>query len=161
MEFQSRERRTAVVEVLAERRAVEVGYDAEHERAGLPIVPSLAAADETALAISDTVREIVRKPNARRRNGERGVAAAAGDDPAGVQTDIEPGPGEGAWIPERSATGLREADLHILSELGKQSLERRLEAEAFTGREVGGEDDLLDFLVGCPVDIEVARQPSA
>ena len=64
-------------------------------------------------------------------------------------------------IPERSATGLREADLHILSEFGKQSLERRLEAEAFTGREVGGEDDLLDFLVGCPVDIEVARQPSA
>ena len=68
---------------------------------------------------------------------------------------------DGAWIPERSATGLREADLHILSELGKQRLERRLEAEAFTGREVGGEDDLLDFLVGCPVDIEVARQPSA
>jgi hypothetical protein len=52
-------------------------------------------------------------------------------------------------------------DLHILSKLGKQGLERRLEAEAFTGREIGGEDDLLDFLVGCPVDVEVARQPSA
>jgi hypothetical protein len=51
--------------------------------------------------------------------------------------------------------------LHILSKLGKQGLEWRLEPEAFTGREVGGEDDLLDFLVGCPVDIEVARQPSA
>jgi hypothetical protein len=60
-----------------------------------------------------------------------------------------------------SATGLGEADLHIRSELGKQGLERRLEPEAFTGREVGGEDDLLDLLVGCPVDIEVARQPSA
>src|SRR5271165_2788140 len=65
------------------------------------------------------------------------------------------------WIPERSATRLREADLNILSKLGKQGLEWRLEAEAFAGREVGREDDLLDFLVGCPVDIEVARQPSA
>src|SRR5271165_6005400 len=64
------------------------------------------------------------------------------------------------WIPERSATRLREADLNVLSELGKQGLEWRLEPEAFSGREVGREDDLLDFLVGCPVDIEVARQPS-
>ena len=64
------------------------------------------------------------------------------------------------WIPERSATRLREADLNVLSKLGKQGLEWRLEPEAFTGREVGREDDLLDFLVGCPVDIEVARQPS-
>src|SRR5271157_1795799 len=65
-----------------------------------------------------------------------------------------------AWIPERSATRLREADLNVLSKLGKQGLEWRLEPEAFAGREVGREDDLLDFLVGCPVDIEVARQPS-
>ena len=62
------------------------------------------------------------------------------------------------WIPERSATSLREADLNVFSKLGKQGLERRLEAEAFTGREVRREDDLLDFLVGCPVDIQVARQ---
>ena len=65
-----------------------------------------------------------------------------------------------AWILERSATGLREADLNVLSKLGNQGLEGRLEPEAFTGGEVGGEDDLLDFLVGCPVDIQVARQPS-
>ena len=65
------------------------------------------------------------------------------------------------WIPERSATRLREADLNILSKLGKQGLEWRLEPEAFTGREVRREDDLLDFPVGCPVDVEVARQPSA
>src|SRR5208337_1162617 len=65
-----------------------------------------------------------------------------------------------SWIPERSATRLREADLNVLSKLGKQGLEWRLEPEAFAGREVGREDDLLDFLVGCPVDIEVARQPS-
>ena len=48
----------------------------------------------------------------------------------------------------------------MLSELGKQGLEWRPEAEAFSGREVGREDDLLDFLVGCAVDIQVARQPS-
>jgi hypothetical protein len=39
-------------------------------------------------------------------------------------------PMRGAWIPERSATRLREADLKILSEFGKQGLERRLEAGA-------------------------------
>ena len=65
-----------------------------------------------------------------------------------------------AWIPERSATCLREADLNVLSKLGNQGLEWRLEPEAFTGREVCREDDLLDVLVGCPVDIQVARQPS-
>ena len=70
-------------------------------------------------------------------------------------------PEEAPWIPARSATRLREADLHILSKFGKQGLERRLEPEAFAGREVGREDDLLDVLVGCAVDIEVARQPSA
>ena len=58
-----------------------------------------------------------------------------------------------AWILERSATGLREADLNVLSKLGNQGLEGRLEPEAFTGGEVGREDDLLDFLVGCPVYI--------
>jgi hypothetical protein len=67
---------------------------------------------------------------------------------------------EAAWIPERSATRLREADLNVFSKLGNQGLEGRLEPEAFTGGEVRREDDLLDFLVGCPVDIQVARQPS-
>ena len=38
---------------------------------------------------------------------------------------------------------------------------RRAAEVTFAGREVGREDDLLDFLVGCAVDIEVARQPSA
>jgi hypothetical protein len=32
-----------------------------------------------------------------------------------------------AWIPERSATSLREADLNVLSKLGNQGLEWRLE----------------------------------
>ena len=67
---------------------------------------------------------------------------------------------DGPWIPERSATRLREADLNVFSKLGNQGLEGRLEPEAFTGGEVRREDDLLDFLVGCPVDIQVARQPS-
>jgi hypothetical protein len=64
-----------------------------------------------------------------------------------------------AWIPERSATCLREADLNVLSKLGNQGLEWRLEPEAFTRREVRREDDLLDILVGCPIDIQVAWQP--
>jgi hypothetical protein len=63
-----------------------------------------------------------------------------------------------SWIPERSATCLREADLNVLSELGNQGLEWRLEPEAFTRGEVRREDDLLDILVGC--DIQVAWQPS-
>jgi len=66
----------------------------------------------------------------------------------------------GRWIPERSATSLREADLDVLSKLGKQGLEWRFEPEAFAGREVCREDDLLDVLVGCPIDIQVAWQPS-
>ena len=64
------------------------------------------------------------------------------------------------WIPEPSATGLREADLNVLAKLGEQGLEWRLEAEAFARREVCGEDDLLDFLFGHAVDIQVTRQPS-
>ena len=41
---------------------------------------------------------------------------------------------------------------------GNQGLEWRLEPEAFTRREVRREDDLLDILVGCPIDIQVACQ---
>ena len=41
------------IEGLAEARPVEVGYDTEHERPGLPIVASLAAAEESALAVSN------------------------------------------------------------------------------------------------------------
>jgi hypothetical protein len=50
--------------------------------------------------------------------------------------------------------------LNVLSKVGNQGLEWRLEPEALTGREVRREDHLLDFLVGCPVDILVVRQPS-
>ena len=87
-------------------------------------------------------------------------AAHAAERQARVQACLISLANDNPWIPERSATRLREADLNILSKLGKQGLEWRLEPEAFTGREVRREDDLLDFPVGCPVDIEVARQPS-
>jgi hypothetical protein len=50
--------------------------------------------------------------------------------------------------------------LNVLSKLGHQGLEWRLEPEAFTGDVVRREDDLLEFLVGRPVDIQLARQPS-
>ncbi len=76
-----------------------------------------------------------------------------------LTVDHEP-PSWATWIPSRSATRLREADLNVLSKLSNQGLEWRLEPEAFSGGEVGREDDLLDVLVGCPVDIQVARQPS-
>ena len=71
-----------------------------------------------------------------------------------VNEDIE------SWIPEPSATGLREADLNVLAKLGEKGLEWRLEAEAFARHEVCGEDDLLYFLLGHSVDIQVTRQPS-
>jgi Arabinose-binding domain of AraC transcription regulator, N-term len=89
-------------------------------------------------------------------------AAEAMDDAAfGLHLAEQSNPREaGPWIPERSATRLGEADLNVLSKLGNQGLEWRLEPEAFTGGEVGREDDLLDVLVGCAVDIQVARQPS-
>ena len=55
--------------------------------------------------------------------------------------------------------GLREADLNVLAKLGEQGLQWRIEAEAFARREVCGEYDLLDFLFGHSVDIQVTRHP--
>jgi len=55
---------------------------------------------------------------------------------------------------------LREADLNFFAKFGKEGLEWRLEPEAFAGRKVRREDDLLDVLVGYSVDIEVTQQPS-
>ena len=88
------------------------------------------------------------------------INKAGSTEPDKIRAAILSTKGYKAWIPERSATRLREADLDILSKLGKQGLEWRLKPEAFAGREVGRQDDLLDVLVGCAVDIEVARQPS-
>jgi DNA-directed RNA polymerase specialized sigma24 family protein len=88
------------------------------------------------------------------------VADSARPDPLETLMRKEAVKTAAPWIPERSATRLREADLDVLSKLGKQGLEWRLEPEAFAGGEVGCEDDLLDVLVGYAVDIEMARQPS-
>ncbi len=55
--------------------------------------------------------------------------------------------------------GLSEADFHVLAKLGKNGLERGLEAEAFSRGQVCGEDDFLNVLVGELLDIELARQP--
>ena len=36
-----------------------------------------------------------------------------------------------------------------------------LETEAFSRREIGGEDDVLDFFVGHFVDVDLTRQPAS
>ena len=46
----------------------------------------------------------------------------ARSDPVQIAVDVELQK-VAPWIPERSATGLREADLNVLSELGNQGLE--------------------------------------
>ena len=48
---------TGGIEGLAQGRPIEVGYDTEHERAGLPIVARLAAADKSGLTVSDPARK--------------------------------------------------------------------------------------------------------
>ena len=112
---------------------------------GLDTSQSCQSLGESSKWYDDRAREEIDAP--------RTLSAKVGD---GLPTGTKNSP----WIPERSATRLREADLNVLSKLGNQGLERRLEPEAFTGGEVGREDDLLDVLVGCPIDIQVARQPS-
>ena len=64
-------------------------------------------------------------------------------------------------ILERSATGLCEPDLHVFAKLFEDRLERGLEAQAFSGREIGGDDDVLNFFVGHLVDVDLTRQPAS
>ncbi len=56
---------------------------------------------------------------------------------------------------------LSEPDLHVFAKLFEDRLERGLEAQAFSGREIGGDDDVLDFFVGHLVDVDLTRQPAA
>src|SRR5262249_31625909 len=56
---------------------------------------------------------------------------------------------------------LREPDLHVFAKLFQNCLKRGLEAQAFSGREIGGDDDVLDFLVGHFVDVDLTRQPAS
>jgi Response regulator receiver domain len=66
-----------------------------------------------------------------------------------------------AWILEPSATGLCKPDLHVFAKLFEDCLKRGLEAQAFSGREIGSDDDVLDFLVGHFVDVDLTRQPAS
>ena len=75
--------------------------------------------------------------------------------------DHEPGLFIHPWILEPSATGLCEPDLHVFAKLFEDRLERGLEAQAFSGREIGGDDDVLDFFVGHLVDVDLTRQPAS
>ena len=56
---------------------------------------------------------------------------------------------------------LCEPDLHVFAKLFEDCLKRSLEAQAFSGREIGGDDDVLDFLVGHFVDVDLTRQPAS
>src|SRR3954464_4904679 len=56
--------------------------------------------------------------------------------------------------------GLSKADLHIFSKLFDDGLERGQEAEAFSWRQIGGHDDVLEFLVGHLINVEMTRQPA-
>src|SRR5436305_747790 len=64
------------------------------------------------------------------------------------------------WIMMRSATDLSKADLHVFSKLFADGLERGQEAKAFSGRQIGGHDDVLDFFVGHLINVEMTRQPA-
>ena len=68
---------------------------------------------------------------------------------------------ERGLILEPSATGPCEPDLHVIAKLFEDRLERGLEAQAFSGREIGGDNDVLDFFVGHLVDVDLTRQPAA
>src|ERR1700729_3831114 len=74
-------------------------------------------------------------------SGRPMISGAIRSHAASLKTNRSITPKTASWIPERSATRLREADLNVLSKLGNQGLEGRLEPEAFTGGEVGREDD--------------------
>ena len=65
------------------------------------------------------------------------------------------------WILEPSATGLCEPDLHVFAKPFEDRLERGLEAQALSGREIGGDDDVLNFFVGHLVDVDLTRQPAS
>src|SRR3954447_1582008 len=56
--------------------------------------------------------------------------------------------------------GLSKADLPIFSKLFDDGLERGQEAEAFSWRQIGGHDDVLEFLVGHLINVEMTRQPA-
>ena len=61
---------------------------------------------------------------------------------------------------EAKGNGLSKADLDVSAKLPEQRLERGEKAEAFPGRQVVAEDDLLQLGVTQGIEVEVARQVS-
>jgi hypothetical protein len=51
--------------------------------------------------------------------------------------------------------------VNVFAKLFEDCLKRSLEAQALSGREIGGDDDVLDFLVGHFVDVDLTRQPAS
>src|SRR3984957_1460063 len=96
-EPRSAKRGAGEVGVLTHGRSVKVGFDAEHEGARLPIVAGLAAANKSGALRSEPTWERTGEEatiKSRIRVKDRRVTAAAGPNAAGVQTDIEAGPGK-------------------------------------------------------------------
>ena len=67
----------------------------------------------------------------------------------------------GSRIQGGVTTGLCKPDLYVFAKLFEDCLKRGLEAQAFSGREIGGHDDVLDFLVGHFVDVDLTGQPAS
>ena len=68
----------------------------------------------------------------------------------------------GPWILRAKCyRALREPDLHVFAKVFEDCLKRSFEAQAFSWREIGGDDDVLDFLVGHFVDVDLTRQPAS
>ena len=80
--------------------------------------------------------------------------------PACLDLDEADGDRGAPWIMMRSATDLSKADLHVFSKLFDDGLERGQEAKAFSWRQIGGHDDVLDFFVGHLINVEMTRQPA-
>jgi hypothetical protein len=104
------------------------------------------------------------RPNLR--HGSRpvsGLALAFHSTARGVarSTRAPMGQPSRSWILEPSATGLCKPDLHVFAKLFEDCLKRGLEAQAFSGREIGSDDDVLNFLVGHFVDVDLTRQPAS
>ena len=86
------------------------------------------------------------------RRPRRGQELGRGDRRHGAPLRHHAAPGL------RKRNGLSKADLDVSAKLPEQRLERGEEAEAFPGRQVVGEDDLLQLGVAQRVEVEVARQ---
>ena len=67
------------------------------------------------------------------------------------------------WLlfkPKLGKTNTSKADLHVFSKLFADGLERGQEAKALSGRQIGGHDDVLDFVVGHLINVDMTRQPA-